>query len=141
MSTESHKALIQRHYAEIWNAHNPDAADAFYAVDTVEHNPPVPDLPSGNKGARAIFATFINAFPDVHFMIDALVAEDDMVACRWTSTGTHTGALLTMPPTGRQATITGMDLFHIVNGKITEHWGNFDQFGLLQQLNSMPSPV
>ena len=45
-----------------------------------------------------------------------------------------------IPPTGKQVQITGIDLFRFSGDKIAEHWGVFDQLGMLQQLGVAPSP-
>jgi predicted ester cyclase len=45
-----------------------------------------------------------------------------------------------MPPTGKQATISGIEIYRIASGKIGERWGNFDQLGLMQQLGVIPAP-
>jgi predicted ester cyclase len=41
--------------------------------------------------------------------------------------------------TNKQVAVTGMDIHHIVNGKIAEHWSNWDTVGLLQQLGVVPT--
>jgi predicted ester cyclase len=43
----------------------------------------------------------MSAFPDLHFTIEELVAEGDIVAGRLTASGTHEGPLMGMPATGR----------------------------------------
>jgi predicted ester cyclase len=78
------------------------------------------------------------AFPDTHFTIDAMVAEGDLVATRWTAQGTHTGDLMGIAPSGQRVTVTGMNINRVVNGKLSEGWGNFDQLGLLQQIGAIP---
>jgi len=59
---------------------------------------------------------------------------------RWTAHATHKGELAGIPATGKLATVTGMGVDRILNGKIVESWGLFDQFGMLQQLGVIPSP-
>ena len=49
---------------------------------------------------------FRSAMPDVWVTVDQIVAEDDKVACRWTSTGTHEGDLFGIPPTGAKVAVT-----------------------------------
>ena len=45
-----------------------------------------------------------------------------------------------MPPTGKQATVSGIDILGFEQGKIVEHWGNRDELGMLQQLGVIPAP-
>jgi len=37
-------------------------------------------------------------------------------------------------------TVTGMDINRIAGGMIVEHWGQFDQMGMMQQLGVVPAP-
>ena len=41
-------------------------------------------------------------------------------------------------PHGAAVTVTFTDVYRLENGLITEHWHNFDQFGLMQQLGAFP---
>lgn len=139
MSAETNKAFVQRFYQEIWNEGRLDAIEEYFATDFVDNNPAAPGLPPGAAGARATFATFRAAFPDIHFHVDTIVAEGDQVASRWTAHGTHRGELMGMPPTGKSATVTGIDIMRIAGGKVVERWGNFDQMAMMQQLGVMGS--
>ena len=73
-------------------------------------------------------------------MIEDVIAEGDKVAVRFTFRGTHQGELMGIPPTGKQVTISGMDINRIAGGKIAERWAVFDMLGMLQQLGVMPAP-
>jgi steroid delta-isomerase-like uncharacterized protein len=134
--SETNKALVRSFYAEVWNAHNPGATGQYYAADFLDHNPAIPGQAAGAEGASQVFGGFIAAFPDIHFSIDLQVAEGDIVATRWTSTGTNSGSMMGMPPTGRSVTVTGIDILRIAGGKIAERWGNFDMAGMMQQLGA-----
>jgi predicted ester cyclase len=41
---------------------------------------------------------------------------------------------MSIPPTGKRISFTGIYIVRIVNGKIVEHWGEEDSVSLLQQL-------
>jgi predicted ester cyclase len=43
------------------------------------------------------------------------------------------------PPTGQHFSVTSINIFRIRNGQIVEHWGVFDQMGMLAQLRVFPS--
>ena len=88
-----------------------------------------------------LITAYRNAFPDMHFTIDEQVAKENTVVTRWTAQkGTHNGELAGMPATGKPATVVGVGVDRIENGKIVESWGIFDQFGMLQQLGVIPAP-
>lgn len=52
----------------------------------------------------------LGAFSPLQFRLEQLVAEDDQVVARWSQTGTHTGAFLGIPPTGKAVTLRGIDV-------------------------------
>jgi predicted ester cyclase len=79
------------------------------------------------------------AFPDLHFTIEDIVAAEDKVAIRATVHCTHLGLFMGMPPTGKQAIWTGIDISRIAGGKIVELWAEYDYLGLMQQLGAIPS--
>jgi len=83
---------------------------------------------------------FVSVFPDLHLTIEDLIAEGNEVVLRWTGTGTQQGAFAGNPPTGKQVTSTGIDIFRIANGKVVEHWSNSDDLGVLQQLGVVLPP-
>jgi predicted ester cyclase len=76
----------------------------------------------------------------MQFRLGYLVAENDHVVARWSQTGTHTGAFLGIPLTGRQFTTTGIDIHQLSDGRMAEHWHAVDLYGLLQQLGAIPAP-
>ena len=57
----------------------------------------------GLKAMRAFAHEFRTGFPDFHDTIDLQLAEGDLVATRFTSSGTHTGPFQGIAPTGREA--------------------------------------
>jgi len=58
-----------------------------------------------------------------------------------TAHGKHTGELLGIPPTGERLTMTGIAIRRIANGRLVEHWSQFDLLGLRQQLGVVPGPA
>ena len=59
---------------------------------------------------------------------------------RKTFHGTHSGELMGIPPTGKPVSIQVVDILRLRDGKVTEHWGEVDMLGLLQQLGVAPAP-
>ena len=135
-----HRTLVQNFVEEVWNKGDFNATETYWAADYIDHNLAVPNQAAGGAGARQVFMAFKSAFPDLHFTIEDTLVEGDKIVWRWSSTGTNTGSMMGMPSTNKKATITGIEIYRIANGKIAERWGNFDQLGMLQQLGVVPMP-
>ncbi len=43
-----------------------------------------------------------------------------------------------MPASGKRYTIPEIHIFRIRNGRIVEHWHQFDQLAMMRQLGAMP---
>jgi steroid delta-isomerase-like uncharacterized protein len=107
------------------------------AEDYIQHNPQVEQ---GREGVKQFFTYFFSAFPDLQLTVEDILAEGDRVVTRWTMRGSHHGEFFGIPATGRQVTVTGMDIWRIADGKAAEHWDSIDNLGMLQQLGVIPSP-
>ena len=141
MLTETNKAVSRRFLEEVFGKGKLNVLDEIIASDHVNSGPGTPPgLPTGPEGSKQLVTMYRNAIPDVHFTIDDQIAEGDKVWTRWTGHGTYTGELFGIPATGKSATVTGIGVDRIVNGKIVESWGIFDQFGMMQQLGVIPTP-
>ena len=79
-------------------------------------------------------------FPDLHVDLGAVIGEGDLVATRWTVTGTQQAEFFGIPATGKRVTVEGMNFYRLAGGKITEVWTQFDGLGLMQQLGAIPAP-
>ena len=97
----------------------------------------MPDL-RGPDGHSEFVTMFRTAFPDIHFTVEDQIAEGDNVVNRVTARGTHQGELMGIPPTGKQVTVTGITIDHIVGDKLAESWGILDIWGMMQQLGVAP---
>jgi steroid delta-isomerase-like uncharacterized protein len=140
MSTEENKALARQFYEE-WNKGNLDGMLDLIAPNAVDHAPPPGvSLPPGLEGIKQTLVMFMQAFPDLKFTVEDAICEGDKVVLRMTSTGTNSGELMGMPATGKKATVTGIDIFRVADGKLVEHWRNDDTLGMMQQLGVIPMP-
>jgi steroid delta-isomerase-like uncharacterized protein len=139
MTTEMNKALV-RHWIEAgWNGHNPALIDTLYSPTVVQHDPSSPVPVTSSEALKQYVGGFLTAFPDLQFAIDDLLAEGDKVLWRFTAQGTQSGPLLTIPPSGERATVTGMALFRVANDTIAEVWVNIDTLGMLQSIGVIPA--
>jgi steroid delta-isomerase-like uncharacterized protein len=134
MSTEPNKAIVRRFFEEVYNQGNLALADELFAADFGGpgrgHH-----AVRGPEAARRGVRTMRTAFPDIHFTVEDLVAEDDKVVVRVTFRGTHQGIFMGIAPTGRKVTGIGVELARLADGKIVEEgWHHYDLLHLLEQL-------
>lgn len=132
-TTEENKAQFRRGYEEVLNQGNVSVVDELIASDFFNHEAP-PGRNRGPESMRGLTTMLRTAFPDLHFEIEELVAEDDTVAGRLTMSGTHQGPLMGMPPTGRSMQQAHMHFVRFRDGKAIEHCGVRDDLAMMQQL-------
>lgn len=137
MSTEENKAIVRRGIETVWHQKQVTNAEDHLAPDFVNHDPA--RTIQGLEQYKPFVTGYLTAFPDLHFTIEDQIAEGDKVVTRWTARGTHQGSFMGIPPTGKQATVTGITIDRFANGKIVESWYNFDALGLMQHLGVVPS--
>jgi predicted ester cyclase len=139
MSAEENKAVVRRFFEELLSTENLAVADEilspgfrFYFAGSPE---PI-DLESYKEFLVARRA----AFPDRRFVVEEMIAEGDQVSARFTMRGTHKGELRGIAPTGREVTMTGIDMIRLSEGKMVEDRVEVDQLGMMQQLGVIASP-
>ena len=143
MSSEESKALMHR-FIEGWNSGDMETLNSVIdeTVDAnfVNHSAANPEEGRGPDGVKAVFGAFREAFPDGRTTIEAMVAEGDTVVSRWTFHGTHENKFAGVAATGRQVSLSGINIDRIVDGKFVERWYEMDRMGLMQQLGVIPAP-
>lgn len=137
MTTEENKRLVRRLYDEVFNQGNLDLIEELCHPDYVDHTLP-PGWPADREGARNVIHYFRTAFPDLHFTIEEMVAEDDKVWERGPLSGTHLGEFFGIQPTGKPVVMWGTRCYRLQDGRIIEHHANNDDLGLLTQLGVIP---
>jgi steroid delta-isomerase-like uncharacterized protein len=80
------------------------------------------------------------ALPDMTVKVNQILAEQDLVAVYWTSSGTNTQAGMGFPATGKKIKIDGMTLFRFKAGKICEEWSVWDMLSVMRQAGLLPPP-
>jgi steroid delta-isomerase-like uncharacterized protein len=112
-------------------------AEQVFADDYIRHDLRPTQAASGPAGQARIAEHFRRAFPDVQWRIDLILADGDLVAARWTASGTHTGRWGDVAPTGRRTEFSGVNIFRFnSDGKVAEIWNHRDDLGLMEQLGA-----
>jgi steroid delta-isomerase-like uncharacterized protein len=128
------EAIACRWMEEGWQRGRADVVDELHAPQFIDHDSAgrTPDREGFKEGIIQLYA----AFPDFHAVIEDLVVDTGpgKVAVRWTATGTHGGAFLGVPPTGKRIAFRGIEIVRIAGGLIVERWGEWNGIDLLEQL-------
>jgi steroid delta-isomerase-like uncharacterized protein len=137
MSAETNKAAIRRYIEEAWNKGNVGIIDELMAPDYARH------MTSGmldREGQKQRILGFRQAFPDIHLTVERMVAEGELVTFHLLMIGTHQGAFMNVPATGKQVKTAAIDIARFENGKVAEQWGITDLFAVLQQIGAVHTP-
>ena len=124
----------QRIWIESLNRGDVSAADVAFAPDCVFHLTGVAEPIRGVGPWKDMIGGLLRAFPDIRIIMEDQVMQGDLVAFRWTATGTHTGPLGAAPPTGKPIVVDGLIIDRVAQGRVRERWEQWDQSLMLQQL-------
>ena len=129
----TNKAVAQHIVEEIFVNGNITGIEALVAQDVIIH-----DTDKELHGIEQLKQGIINlriAFPDLHYTILDLLADDDKVIARCKGSGTHKGLFRGIPATNKKMTYTVIFIWRFTEGKLAEHWSVSDVYGMLQQLD------
>lgn len=117
------KEVVRRFNNEVIQNGNEFEFRALMAPHFVNHAAP----PGAPNGPESMWNTFQNvlrsALSNLTVAIHDQIAEGDKVTTRKTISGVHTGTLLGIPATGREVSISVIDIVRLEDGKYVEHWG------------------
>ncbi|MBX5226277.1 MULTISPECIES: ester cyclase [unclassified Rhizobium] len=117
------KEVVRRFNVEVIQDGSEAAFKALMAPDFINHA-----APEGMaNGPQSMWNTFQNvlrpALSNMKVTIHDQIAEGDKVTTRKTISGTHSGPLMGIQPTGRDVAIDVIDIVRVEDGKYAEHWG------------------
>jgi steroid delta-isomerase-like uncharacterized protein len=137
------KQLVNRFVDELWNERRLDVADAIIAKDCVTHQlrsgAPAGAVPRGPEAIKEHVAGWIASFPDLRFTIEQMVSEGNRVVMQLRMEGTHRGAWLGIPASGKKIQIRMFTVHRVEGGKIVEDWVLVESLGLFEQLEVVPN--
>ena len=132
MTIEANKKLVRRFIDEVFVGANQASIDEMVTPDFAWH---VGDSATMSRAEfKQATKRVSGALNDVSFTIEDEIAEGDRVAVRLTASATQVGEFMKIPPSGKSYKVTEIHIFRIEDGKIAEHWHEFDRLGIMQQL-------
>jgi len=113
-------------YLDVCNEHDFTRLGEAVAVDVW-----VDDEPAGLAEWIRRLRGLIRGFPDFRWEARRVLVDGDLVAATLDGTGTHEGAYLGIPATGRVVHTTAMNTYLIKDGLIRHIWVRTDPAALL----------
>ena len=136
MSVEQNLALARRYYEECPpDDGDPEKARALRTVEEILspdftmyfNNDTDADADHGRDEHKQFLIRHTGAFGGEQWTVEAIVADDDTVACRWRCRATHTG-------TGNPIDVHAADFFTVTEGRLAELHRYLDFEALHEQM-------
>jgi steroid delta-isomerase-like uncharacterized protein len=139
MSTpQEAKEVIRRWNNEGWSGGKYDLAHEIISPNMTVHGAGGQAVGMGPDGLIDLIKTWRTAFPDGRMAIDDIIVEGDIVAIRNTWHGTHEAEFYGVPASGATVAVTSVGIDRVVDGLVTEGWGELDMVGMMQQMGALP---
>lgn len=139
MGVQENKQIVRRFIDEVFVQGRQSSVDELVADDLVAHTWPSV-TGSGKQDLKLAMERVSKGLADASFQIDDMIGEDDRVAVRLTASARHVGDFMGLAGSGRSYTIGELHVFRLRDGKVVEHWRQFDQFGMMRQLGFEEDP-
>ena len=132
-SIENYKAVTA-----MFNTGKTDDLGKYVDSNMVDHTPD-PGRKQGLSGLKEMIGGMRAGFPDLKMTVKDITVDNGMIWAHVNMTGTNTGSMMGMPPTGKKMDINGVDIIKVTNGKATDQWGYYQERLMMEQMGMMPA--
>lgn len=129
------KQIVAEVYVEGFSKGRMEVLDRYIRSNYVNHQLPSGALP-GVAGLKSTITALRRRFPDLRYIIEDLLAEDDRVAVRATMAGTDRGGAGDVAPTGMSFEVPSLAMIRLERGMVVERWGLHDVELMAAQLST-----
>ncbi len=134
---EKHKAAMKR-FETMINTADLSLAKELVADDAPFYTPASPTPLYGGEGYLSVVHWMRKGFSDVNWKLEEMVAEGNVVAVRWTLTGTNDGDFMGIPSTGKHISTSVMNFYYFNDeGKITNDIAAEGMIGILRSIGAL----
>ena len=138
MSLEENKAIVRRFreaFFRLASTEDLSFVDEFISPNYVSER-------RGIRGPEEYKQRIIdnrNSFmTDAEGTTEEMIAEGDKVVVRGTYSGTHTGTLRGIAPTGKRWTVGAVFIYYLADGKIVDQWVLAEWDSMYRQIGAYP---
>jgi len=136
--SEENKTIVLRFYQEVMNQGKVELLDEIMAADFRDHGETLFGSPQGREVLKAGILGARSLLSDLTVQIHDILGDGELVGVRGTMRCTQQGPFLSVDPSGNELSWTGLAIFRVVDGKLTERWFNSDSLSIVQQLGIVP---
>jgi len=124
MSTRNNEALVRRLFEEVWNQHNPAAANAIVADHYASIENRVFDSTPGPRIVAAELELYESLYHDLKFQPDRMFTADETIVTTWKATGISKDVFFSNrkgETVAKTLEAEGVSLSQVKDGRITAH--------------------
>ena len=132
------KQIVTTWFAEIWTGRRVAVIDELMAPDCTVQLEGL-DGPVSRAQLKEYCRAFLNAVPDLRVELVQLICDGDTCIAHWHLTGTHLGAGMGIPATGRPVDVHGVSTFQFRDGLVIGGFDRWNRGELLAGLMEMRS--
>lgn len=129
MSRETNKEIVLE-YVDAFNRGDEESLRALFTEDALIYG--VLGFGGLNQVIQ-IWREIKTAF-DIKLQVDSIIAQDDIVAVRYTERGVSVASFRGGPVTGKSFEVVAMEWFEFKDGKIHRRWGARDNAAQMRQM-------
>lgn len=132
----------------VWGDHDLDRLDVLFAADGVYEDVPPQITYRGPEEIKKFLTAIWGWAPDIRFDVTSVsvAGAGDRAVAEWIMTGTQTGPIGAIPPSGKEFSVRGASVIELRDGKILRNSDYYDlaslvtQFGVRFAAPPPPSP-
>jgi steroid delta-isomerase-like uncharacterized protein len=133
-------ATFHKEAARIWNERDFDAMRALFHPEYTYTGGDGKEIRGGPDAGLGIAKMFAGAFPDAVLEVKKVYTQGDTAIAEMIGRGTHNGALMGIPPTGRRVEINICNVMELRDGKIYREREYMDMLTMMVQMGVVPAP-
>jgi predicted ester cyclase len=121
-------------------ANRDDYFDTLYDDDVVLHGyTPEPLTPK--TVVKQFYSQIFEGFPDARVDVEHALVDGDYLTLGFRFMGTHDGAFMGVPATGRPVDVPGITILRFSGERCVERWAVADFLSVLIQVGAIPPPA
>ena len=136
-TTQENIAVSRRLIEDAFGKGDLPVIDEVCTERYVDHDPLLGDR--GRDDVKHTITGYREAFPDLTFTIEDVVAADDKVVVRWRAEGTFENGFMGQEPTHEKGEpVEGIGIDRFEDGRVAESWGQWDTTRFMRNIGAVP---